>query len=227
MALAITKEAMAVELRIIADEAQAIPAAYNGMLTRRMQQAEFRIEAYAENAPEAAKVEAAVRWLGYSMDTPTASSGSAFADAFRHSGAMAELAQWRSHIVYDFDDPEPEREITPTPGHQAAIIVPEAVLIYIWGQSDQSAPTGIPQGAESTSGLTVSLPDQSADFYIVIAQPASAADFTVIAEGGFAQTGAYTKGADTFHDGIDYEYWISNRQAPGGSGSGGHFHFTR
>ena len=84
----------------------AIPAAYDAMLTRRMEQAENRIEGYAPGAPPSAKSEAAVRWIGYAMDTPTASAGTAFADAFRHSGAMAELAPFRNIAHHDLDTPE-------------------------------------------------------------------------------------------------------------------------
>ena len=106
MALAISKADLAVELRIIADPAAAIPAAYDAMLTRRMEQAENRIEGYAPGAPPSAKSEAAVRWIGYAMDTPASSAGTAFADAFRHSGAMAELAPFRNIVHHDLDTPE-------------------------------------------------------------------------------------------------------------------------
>ena len=52
--------------------------------------------AYA-TAPDAVVDEAAIRLAGYLFDQPTASSGSAFADALRNSGTAAILLPWRIH----------------------------------------------------------------------------------------------------------------------------------
>ena len=103
MVMSITIGDLAFELRLSGDPDTAPAPGIVATLARRRAHIAKRIELYAPNAPDEAKVEAAIRYIGYSFDTPTASAGTAFADAFRNSGAMIELADWHIPFALSLD----------------------------------------------------------------------------------------------------------------------------
>ena len=111
---------LAFELRLSGAPDTAPAPGIVSALARRRTHIAKRIELYAPTAPDEAKVEAAIRYIGYSFDSPTAAAGTAFADAFRNSGAMAELAYWRVPVVIDLDTvtaddgAEPETGLNPS-----------------------------------------------------------------------------------------------------------------
>ena len=65
------------------------------ILSRYLGVAEALVEQQAASAPEAVQDEAVIRMAGYLYDSPTASPGKGFADAFTNSGAAALLSRWR------------------------------------------------------------------------------------------------------------------------------------
>ena len=103
MVMSITIGDLAFELRLSGDPDTAPAPGIVATLARRRAHIAKRIELYAPTAPDEAKIEAAIRYIGYSFDTPTASAGTAFADAFRNSGAMIELADWHIPFALSLD----------------------------------------------------------------------------------------------------------------------------
>ena len=101
--MSITIGDLAFELRLSGDPDTAPAPGIVATLARRRAHIAKRIELYAPTAPDEAKIEAAIRYIGYSFDTPTASAGTAFADAFRNSGAMIELADWHIPFALSLD----------------------------------------------------------------------------------------------------------------------------
>ena len=86
----------------------------------------------------------------------------------------------------------------------------------VFWQSDDTAPSSIPADAESgiaSADQTITIPETTADGYLVIVQPATIGDLTAIVFSGLNQIGAFSKGDSTFtSDSINYEYWISDNE---------------
>ena len=81
----------------VAEVAQAVrvgtTAVETAQVTRLKHYGETVIEAHAPDAPDVVKDEALIRIVGYLYDVPT----TAYANAYRNSGAAAMLLKWRIH----------------------------------------------------------------------------------------------------------------------------------
>ena len=95
MAVTLTVAQLALEMRVGTTEAE------TELVTRRLAYAEIAIARHLEGefatTPEAVVNEAAVRLCAYLYDQPTASSGLAFGNAMRFSGAARILLPYRLH----------------------------------------------------------------------------------------------------------------------------------
>ena len=67
MAVTLTRAQLAVEIRVIADESEAIPAGQAAVLDRTLAAAAALVDGYAPNAPVAVANEAAVRMAGRAL----------------------------------------------------------------------------------------------------------------------------------------------------------------
>ena len=101
MPLTITIGELSAAVRITTDPTTGPQEPYLTELARHLAVAEAQIDLYAEDAPEAVKNEAAVRFVGYLVDAPPTSRSPQ--NAFILSGARALLSSWRepvSALVY-------------------------------------------------------------------------------------------------------------------------------
>ena len=93
-------------------------------------------------------------------------------------------------------------------------IAPVVTEASVFWQTSNTAPTTIPESAESgvtSADQTITIPETTANAHLVIVQPATVDDLTAINFGGLNQIGAFTKGESTFSfNSINYEYWISD-----------------
>ena len=65
------------------------------ILQRHLDVGTALVEKEAPEAPDAVKEEAVIRVSAYSYDSPLASPGVGFADAWRNSGAASLVSRWR------------------------------------------------------------------------------------------------------------------------------------
>ena len=118
--VAVSLESLAVELRIISEVTDDLPAGQAATLTRIRAYGLIEIDLVAPNAPEVAKDIALVRLSGYLFEAPPAPVGSGFADSMRNSGALSVLSRYivRRAIAIDARDADDsESGLTPgTPG---------------------------------------------------------------------------------------------------------------
>ena len=90
MPLTITVAQLAEAVRLTVAGSPAPP--FLAILTRQLAVAEARIEGYAVDAPDEVKNEAAIRFVGYLLEAPTAARTPQ--NAFVNSGAQALLSDW-------------------------------------------------------------------------------------------------------------------------------------
>ena len=89
--MAVNLSALAVDLRVIAEATEEIPAGQAATLQRLLDYAVLEVEQTAPDAPQAAKDLAIVRLCGYVYESPSSPVGSGFADAIGNSGAQSLL----------------------------------------------------------------------------------------------------------------------------------------
>ncbi len=95
MAVSIDVQALAVDLRVIADPTDTIPVGVDAVLTRHLATATALVLADAPNAPDAIHDAAVARCAAYLYDAdPAATRG--VQSPLRESGAVALLSRWKS-----------------------------------------------------------------------------------------------------------------------------------
>ncbi len=92
--MAVTVEELALDLRLIASTAEAVPGGLTTILSRNLGAATAIVEERASAAPEALKDAAIVAIAAYMFDRPSAPSGGRYADAWTQSGAAAMLTRY-------------------------------------------------------------------------------------------------------------------------------------
>ena len=96
MSVTITVPELAGELGY-GDGATVPPEPVNGRITRHLAGAIPIIETWANDptCPDAVHNLGTMRYVGYTMDQPTATANISFANALVNSGAAAAMRQWR------------------------------------------------------------------------------------------------------------------------------------
>ena len=97
MAVTLTLAQLAVELRVVAAETDAIPAGPSAVLTRLLAASTETVQEYAPDAPEALQNEAVVRLAGRLYDQ--AGHEARGVNPFLASGAAALLSRHRARSV--------------------------------------------------------------------------------------------------------------------------------
>ena len=96
--MAVDVQNIAVALRIIAENTEALEAGIEQRLTDLCKVADAEIKRYAPAAPAPVKREAAVRYVSYLYDID-GSQHPNYSTAFTNSGAKGLLSTWRKHTA--------------------------------------------------------------------------------------------------------------------------------
>lgn len=92
--MAVSVGDLALDLRIITDDAAAVPAGQSAILARHLGAAEALVSERTSGAPDALRDAAVLAIASYAYDRPTAGGGSRYASAWRNSGAAEILSAY-------------------------------------------------------------------------------------------------------------------------------------
>ena len=114
--MALSVEDLAIELRIIGDPDDTLPASLRGTLERLLAYATDAVERSAPAAPSTAKDLAVSMLCGYQFDRPSSASGAGWANAARNSGAAHVLTRWVSRRALPIGGVTADAAVTTTFG---------------------------------------------------------------------------------------------------------------